>query len=589
MLNKKNDVLTLIAGAAFLILLLRLAQLQIVDGPRYRKMADDNAAKTVVAPAPRGIIYDRNGKVLVSNKPVFSVQVLPELLASGDTEKRDRILNKLGELLGEKIELKVSAGRPLVVKNNISPATAIRIEELRDELDGVVVSVMPVRYYPYGGVASHVLGYVGEIEADELKRLKDEGYRLGDSVGKDGIEKYYDREIRGIDGGKKIEVDAFGNPLRLLESNEPVPGADVKLTIDLDLQLAAEKAMEGKDGACVIIDPRTGELLALVSHPNYDPNLFIDPLDKSKWWTLTQKSHPFMNRALAVYPPGSIFKVVTMSAALTERLTRVDEVFNCPGYYRVNNRIAACWKATGHGRLTLPEGLIQSCDVVFYELGKRLGADRLAKYAVNYGLGERTGIDLPQEKKGLVPTAEWKKTVRGEAWYDGDSINYGIGQGFVEVTPLQMANVYGTIAVGKRMRPFVVQQIVNRDGDILYQGKQEELGRVPVAWGVLATIQNALKEVVARATGRAANVEGLPAAGKTGTAENPGLPHAWFLCYAPYDDPKIVIATFVEHGEHGDRTSAYVARDILTWYRDHRLNNAGSAEATATKEAFDTE
>lgn len=580
-MNKKNDLLMLAVGLAFFLLLLRLAQLQLIDGRRYQKMAADNAAKTVVALAPRGIIYDRNGKVMVANRPIFSIQVLPELLASSDIGERDAVLKKLGELLGEKIEFRVSAGQPIIVKTNVPPEVAVRVEEARDALPGVVVSALPVRYYPHGSVAAHLLGYVGEIGAGDLKRLKGEGYRLGDMIGQDGIEKYYDRLIRGINGGKKVEVDAFGAPTRLLESLAPVPGADVKLTIDLDLQIAAEKALQGKEGAVVIIDPRTGELLAMVSHPNFDPNLFIDQLDRSKWWALNRKSHPFMNRALAIYPPGSIFKVVTMSAALTEGVGKANEMFNCPGYYKVNNRYAACWKTTGHGRLSLQEGLTQSCDVVFYELGKRLGPDRLAKYARDYGLGEKTGIDLPQEKKGLIPTSDWKKTVWKEPWYDGDSINYGIGQGFVQVTPLQMAAVYGTIASGKRMKPYVVQEIRDRQGDVLYQGKQEEVGRVPVAWEVLAVIKKALTAVVERGTGIAAKIAGIPAAGKTGTAENPGLPHAWFLCYAPDDGPRIALAVFVAHGEHGDRSSAYVARDILTWYRDHRL-------PAASQEAFDT-
>jgi penicillin-binding protein 2 len=263
-------------------------------------------------------------------------------------------------------------------------------------------------------------------------------------------------------------------------------------------------------------------------------------------------------------------------------------MFNCPGYYRVNNRYASCWKTAGHGRLAMAEGLTQSCDVVFYELGKRLGPDRLADYAVRYGLGEKTGIDLPQEKKGLIPTSDWKKKVYGEQWYDGDSINYGIGQGFVQVTPLQMACVYGTLAVGRRMKPYVVAEIRDRAGELLYQGKEAEAAQAPVGGEILTVIRQALAAVVERATGIAARVEGLPAAGKTGTAENPGLPHAWFLCFAPVDDPRIVIAAFVAHGEHGDRTSAYVARDILTWYRDHRLPAAGGS-GEAAQEAFDSE
>lgn len=278
-----------------------------------------------------------------------------------------------------------------------------------------------------------------------------------------------------------------------------------------------------------------------------------------------------MNRALAIYPPGSIFKVVTLTAALEEKLTRPNETFYCPGYYKINTRLAKCWKESGHGRITAQEGLTQSCDIVFYELGRRLGPDRLAKYASLYGLGEKTQIDIPQEKKGLVPSSDWKKNIRKEAWYDGDSINYGIGQGFVQVTPIQMALVYGTIATGKRYRPYLVETIRDREGKLIYRGQELEVGKAPISADNLQVVREALKNVVDRATGRAAKIDNFLAAGKTGTAQNPGLPHAWFLCYAPYDEPKIVIASFVEHGEHGDRAAAYVARDILSWYSKNRL------------------
>ena len=575
----KNRALVLAFLLVFLVLFLRLVEMQVVEGDKYKKIADENAARNVPAPAARGVIYDRNGKVLVENRPIFSVQVLPQILASADTAKKNKVLALLGELLGEKIEFKASSDRPIIIKDNIKPATAVRIEEKKGELEGVVVSVRPVRYYPHGELAAHLLGYVGEIESDELKRLKESGYRLGDWVGKDGVEKYYDREIRGTDGGKKIEVDVNGAPVRLLEVAEPVPGADVKLTIDLPLQQAAEKALAGRVGAVVVLDPRTGEILALASRPSYDPNIFLEKIDQAKWRALSGGRNPFMNRALAIYPPGSTFKPVTLSAALADQVTKPEEIFNCPGYYKVNNRIARCWKASGHGRLSVIEALTQSCDVVFYQLGKRLGPDRLAEFARLYGLGEKTGIDLPQEKKGLVPTAAWKKTVRGEQWYDGDSINYGIGQGFLQVTPLQMALVYGTIATGRRMKPYIVAEIKSRNGEVLYQGKSQVAGEIPIAAAFWQKIREALQAVVARATGIAAKVDGLPAAGKTGTAENPGLPHAWFLCYAPVNDPQIVIASFVEHGEHGDRSAAYVARDILTWYRDNRL---------ASEEVFDS-
>jgi len=564
---KKNTILMVVFSLVFALLFLRVFQLQFAEREKYRELAQENAAKTIPDTAPRGVIFDRRGKVLVENRPVFSVQVMPQLL-SGDPAKREKVLDQLSQLLGEKVEFKISASKPLIIRDNIDPKTAIRVEEQQRELEGVVVNSRPVRHYPYGSAAAHLLGYVGELEAGELERLKDQGYRRGDSIGKDGVEKYYDREIRGVDGGKKIEVDVYGTPTRLLESLEPIPGADVKLTINIDLQLAAENALGGREGAVVILDPRTGEILALVSHPSYDPNIFTGPLDNSIWEALSRKRHPFMNRALAIYPSGSVFKVVTLTAALEKGLTKPDEIFYCPGYYIINNRYAKCWKESGHGRITVTEGLVWSCDVVFYELGRRLGPKLLTEYAQKYGLGERTGIDLPQEKKGLTPTEGWKKEVLHEPWYEGDSINYGIGQGFLQVTPLQMASLYGTVATGKRMRPFAVSEIKKRDGEVMYQAKPEEIARAPISPDHLQIIRKALSDVVDRGTGIAARIPGLAVAGKTGTAQNPGLPHAWFICYVPDTDPEMVIASFVEHGEHGDRASAYVARDILKSYFD---------------------
>lgn len=550
----------------FAVLFLRLVQLQIAEGNKYRKLAEENAAKTVPALAPRGLIYDRNGKVLVQNRAIFSLQILPQLLSS-DEKKRDKVLGEVSRLLGQKVEYKFSAHQPMIVRENVDLKTALCIAEKKDELEGVVISSRPVRSYPQGGIAAHVLGYVGEVEAEDLKNEGEGGYRRGSIVGKDGVEKFFDQMIRGEDGGKKVEVDVYGSPVRLLESFDPIPGANVVLTIDSDLQKAVEGALGYRPGAVVVLDPNTGEILALASHPDYDPNLFTGPVERAKWENLSRRRHPFINRALAIYPPGSIFKAVTLTAALEEKVVKDDEVFYCPGYYRVNNRVAKCWKESGHGHVTLAEGLVQSCDIVFYELGKRLGPERIMKYARMYGLGEKTGIDLPQEKRGLVPNEEWKKKQLGEPWYDGDSINYGIGQGFLQVTPIQMAALYGAVATGKRMKPYIVKEIVKPGGEIIYQGRVEEVSRVAAKPKTMEVIRKALKDVVVRGTGIAARVEGMPAAGKTGTAQNPGLPHAWFLCYAPADKPEIVIASFVEHGEHGDRSAAYVARDILEWYK----------------------
>jgi penicillin-binding protein 2 len=577
-MTKKNQLLTIILAIVFALLYLRLMHLQIAEHKRFAKLAAENAAKTISEPAPRGVIYDRNGRVLVESSPIFSVRVLPHVLANKDKEERERILGLLGRMLGEEIEFKVSAAEPMIVKDNISLETAIRIEEKKRELDGVVVGSRPVRLSKYGGVASHVLGYVGEIEAKELEVLREKGYRLGNIIGKDGVEKIYDKQIRGKDGGKKIEVDVYGKPIRILESIDPVSGPDIRLTIDIKLQEAVEEALGAREGAAVVMDVKSGEVLAMASYPDYDPNIFTNPLKKSKWNELMRMKHPFINRALAIYPPGSVFKVVTLAAALEEGVTTPDEVINCKGYVELYKRSAKCWLGSGHGPITVMEGLVWSCDVVFYELGRRLGPDLITKYAQKFGLGSRTGIDLSQEKKGTVPTKEWKKKYFKEPWYEGDSLNYGIGQGFVQVTPLQMAQTYAAIASGKIMKPYIVEEIKDKNGKVIHKAKKEEIGAVPFSSENLALVRKALREVVKRGTGVGSRVEGLPAAGKTGTAENPGVAHAWFVCYAPSDDPEIVVSAFVAHGGHGDKVSAHVARDILEWYKKYRLQKVYPAE-----------
>jgi penicillin-binding protein 2 len=569
-MNKNQPLLIVIAGCLGL-LLLRLVQLQIAEHRLHQSLALDNAAKMVVEPAPRGVIYDRNGKALVENRPVYSIRVLPYILFQKTPTEREQIINLLNSLLGEKLEIKISATEPILVKDNVDWQTAIKVEERKNELAGVVVGTHPVRLLTYGAKAAHVIGYVGEIESAELARLKSEGYKLGDVIGKDGVEKYYDWAIRGIDGGKRVEVDVHGMPLRVIESLEPLPGPDLKLTIDLNLQQVAEKALGQQEGAVVVLDPNNGQILAMASYPGYDPNTFTDPQKRRGLNALKYLKHPFMNRALAVNPPGSIFKVVTLTAALEEGKVTTTEAFYCPGYYKINQRYAKCWLESGHGSITAPEGLVWSCDIVFYELGRRLGPDLLSRYAQKYGLGQKSGIDLPQEKRGNVPDAAWKEVQLHEKWYEGDSINYGIGQGFVLVSPLQMATLYGEIATGKRYKPYIVAEIKNRDGEVIYQAKPTVTDKLKLKPENLKIIQAALFNVVDRATGLAVRYAEVPAAGKTGTAQNRGLPHAWFICYAPYSTPEVVVAAFVAHGQHGDKASAYIARDILKWYKDNRL------------------
>jgi len=564
---KPKFFLTLVI-ALFIFLFARLFYLQIMQGENYSKLAEENAARINPILAPRGIIFDRNGKILVKNRPVFSVYIIPQFLPRDKIESVFEVLAGLLSTSKERIKRRYLERRsPLFegiqIAADISPAVVSKIEESRQKIPGVDVICFPMRAYPHPGSASHVLGYIAEIGQLELGELKSRGYRLGDLIGKDGIEKTYDEYLRGIPGGKKFEVDAFGRPVRIKEIVEPVQGKNIKLTIDIDLQIEVERLLGAREGAVVVLDPRSGEILAMTSHPSYDPS--------RRWEDISKYNHPFMNRALSAYPPGSTFKVVTLSAALEEGKTHENENFFCRGYYQLGKRIASCWLSYGHGSITPIEGLVWSCDSVFYELGRRLGPDLINKYAKIFGLSEKTKIDLPQEKKGFIPTSAWKKEALKEDWYNGDSINLGIGQGFAQATPLQMAGMYGMIATGKRFKPYVVKEVFDQSGKIEYQGKPELVAQLPVSMKNHGLLLSALRDVVSRGTGVAAYVPGIPAGGKTGTAQNPGLPHAWFICFAPNQNPEIAIASFVAHGEHGDRISAYIARDILKWYKENRL------------------
>jgi len=570
----------------FLVLLGRLWQLQVLEYSTYKKLSQENTTRTIPSLAPRGIIYDRYGKVLVANRAIFSAYIFPSGIDKNSLTGILSVVSRITGVPSEKMMKKIEENRarpfePILIKDDLAIKTVTALEERRHNLPGVVINVRPVRSYPYMNLAAHVLGYVGEITKDELQEYRDRGYQLKDMIGKEGIEKTYDRYLRGIDGGQQLEIDVYGRPIRNVGALDPVPGADMQLTIDLDLQKVVEKNLEGKQGAVIVMDPRSGEILAMASRPTFDPNIFAAPLDRREWERMDRAGHPFLNRVLSTYPPGSTFKVVNLSATLQEKTEKLSDIIECKGYFILGNRRADCWLKTGHGKLNILEGLVQSCDIVFYELGLKNGPGLLSKYARDYGLGTRTGVDLPGELAGLVPTEDWKKRVYKDVWVKGDSINFGIGQGFLIVTPLQMANVYGTIATGKKYVPHVCYSITSRSGNSSRQKGQEvfkykvqESGAAPISPENLELLRKTMREVVKRGTGIAAEVKGIPAAGKTGTAENPGVAHAWFMCFAPYEDPRIVIISFVEHGEHGDRVTAYIAREIMKWYRDNRLSLA---------------
>jgi len=514
--------------------------------------------------------------------------MLPMALSPGEIEEMVSRLSRITGVPKSKIlknvdEKKEHPFEPVLIADNLDMKVVTSLEEEKYKLKGITVASRPVRYYREKGLAAHLLGYVGEITTEELKNLSGLGYRIGDLVGKDGVEATYDLSLRGKDGGELIEVDVYGKPIKIAGQLDPIPGKDLILTLDLELQKTVEKSLLHKEGAVIVIDPRNGEILALASSPTYNPDIFARPLSKEEWERIDKKGHPFMNRAISHYPPGSIFKVITLSTVLQEGIAGKDEVIECKGKYTIGDRTATCWRENGHGKVTIIEGLVWSCDIVFYELGLRSGVTLLSKYAKGYGLGEKTGIDLPGEAEGLVPTAAYKKKSFGEEWVKGDSVNMGIGQGYILATPVQMANVYSLIATSQSYIPHVVKEIKDREGKTVFNYEPKILRKAPISQENLNLIAETLREVIKRGTGVAARISGIPASGKTGTAENPKEPHAWFICYAPYKNPEILIVSFIAHGEHGDRVTAYIARDILAWYKKNRLQR----EVAETEEKFE--
>lgn len=554
-----------IAALIFVVLIIRLWQLQVIDHNSYYQLSRINAARSMPVIAPRGIIYDRFGKVLVGNRAAFSVYIL-------QTEVKDmpalfRRLSRIISLTPAELEKKVKEQTtrifdPILIKEKVPIDIVARIEEEKGFLSGVVVSARPVRFYPYGSYSAHVLGYVGEVTAAELEKNTALNMRPGELTGKAGVEKIYDAYLRGINLIEKSQVKGAG---------ESVPGKNIRLTLDIELQKVVEGALGGNTGAVIVLDPRSGDVLAMSSHPSYDPNIFSGPISQEKWNKLFKGNHPFLNRAISAYPPGSTFKMITLSAALEKALFSPSDGFFCPGYFKLGTRVAKCWKAAGHRHLNLLEGLVQSCDVVFYQVGLKAGPDIISDFAKRFGFGKRTGVDLPGESEGIVPAADWKKKVYKESWYPGDSINFAIGQGFLWVTPLQLANAYALIANGKeQFEPHVLANIEGNSNEEGFVYKPRVIADMPISEKNLDYVKSALRDVVDRGTGRAAKVASFEAAGKTGTAENAKAAHAWFVCYAPYDNAKIVIVAFVEHGQHGDQVTARIARKILEWYGGNR-------------------
>jgi penicillin-binding protein 2 len=589
--NQRLTVLLVFVFIAFAVLLSRLIYLQVIEGREYRRLSEINSIRLQDIDAPRGLIYDRHNQLLVDNRPSFNLHIILK-----DAKPVEQTLARLSDLIGESTEdLKAQINKnkrqgaytPILLKEDMGRDLLAAIEVNKFDLPGVVVRVSPRRHYLFSSRASHLIGYVGEISAQELKLEQYAQIKGGDFIGKYGIEKSYETLLRGARGGRQVEVNATGQVVSVLNTVEAQAGQNITLTIDSHLQDSAQKLLEGKAGAVVAVDANNGEILAMASNPTYDPNWFVVGMTPEQWKSIIENPfRPLENKAIkAEYPPASTYKIITALAGLEEGVIDAGTTFFCPGHYRYGNRTYRCWRRGGHGDVDVVKAIEQSCDVFFYQVGEALGVDRLAWYAKACGLGALSGIDLDQESKGLVPTKAWKQKRLGRPWQGGETISVSIGQGFNLVTPLQMAIL--TAAVGNggtRYKPNIIKKIHSLQSKTLIEHKPEVAGLLPGSPSSLALVRQGLWAVVNRrkGTAHASRLKAVEYAGKTGTAQVVGRKavegldedqiklmhrdHAWFVAYAPAIEPKIAVAVIVEHGQHGSSAAAPIAKEIIKNY-----------------------
>lgn len=558
-----------VIGGLLLVLAVRLWQIQIVQGEYFLRLSEENRIRITSMVAPRGLIKDRRGRPVILNRPAFTVYLLPTELRNPD-QVIPEVARPLGMTRSE-VEAKLAAAvrdrpfDPVLLRRDVPKAVVAALEENKIDLPGVLIRVEPVRDYVHGTLAAHLLGYLGEIDDRELAALRGQGYEAGELIGKDGIERIYNRYLKGRNGQIQDEVDAAGRRLRRLGTVPPSPGNTVALGIDLDVQQAAEDALGSRVGAVVAMDPNDGTIVALASHPAFDPNLFATGIAASAWTQLLHAPlQPLLDRATqGGYPMGSVFKIVTATAALELGLVQPGTRFYCPGFYALGNRIFHDHEA--HGNVTFLEGIAQSCNVVFWTLARPVGPDQLARFARMYGLGQPTGIDLVQEGAGIIPDPQWKVRVWKEPWYPGDTLNTAVGQGFTLATPLQIARLVAAVANGGYLvTPHIATEVVSPQGEVLLRVAPRPSGPVPVSPQTLGVLQAGLIAVVTHGTAASIQIPGLAVAGKTGTAENPhGRPHAWFAGYAPATAPQLVVVALVENVGYGAEFAAPIVQRVL--------------------------
>jgi len=586
-ITRRSLILLFVAFWAFALLLGRLYWLQVVESDRYRDLSENNRLRLRTVRAPRGLILDRKGRAIAETQGSFDLICSP--VDVKDLEVEIGLLVEIVEFDVDVNEVldKIRLAKRTNPYSSITVARDLRFEQVsviefnRENLPGFSVLVEAKRSYPYGTAFAHLLGYVGEASPEELEQSEDDSLAMGDLVGKYGLERKMDDDLRGVNGGRKVEVDAAGRDQRLVEEVPSRAGGAVHTLLDADLQVTAQEALGNRAGAVIALAPRTGEVLAFYSGPAFDPNVFTRGIRKAEWQALvTDPRKPMQNKGLqGTYAPGSTIKPFLALAALEGKAQEEGKTVLCPGWYRLGNRVFRCWKEKGHGAVDMYRAIVQSCDVYFYTLGLKLGPDRLAKLEKDAGLGTITGIDLPGERKGLVPDTEWKRTVAKARWNDYESVLLGIGQGAVHLTPLEMAAGYATLATGGEvMRPRVVSKVIGMDGKV-QTFPPEMLRKLPWNPENVEFIRKALAGVVNDyGTGGVAKLPGIVVGGKTGTAQvasvkgkmikSEDLPyeirdHAWFVAFAPVDDPQIVVAAMVEHGGHGGSAAAPIVKAVM--------------------------
>ncbi len=586
-LKKRLLPMMCVISAVFVVLLGRLMILQLIDGEEYNRLSSINSIRLQDIPAPRGVIYDRNGRLLVDNRPAFNLTITPK--DAGDVKAVLTRLSNYSVLPPEVLQDKWEASRnapsfkPILLKQDIGRDLLAVVEARRYALPGVSVAVQPVRHYLFPKLAAHLLGYLGEISSKELDSDRFPHLKMGEYIGKFGVERRFESLLAGERGGRQVEVSSSGQVVRTLETVAPFPGKDLDLTIDLKLQQIAEAALGNDAGAVVAINPNNGEVLALASSPAFNQNDFISGLTTQKWQSLIHNPQkPMNNKAIqGGYPPGSTYKIVTALAGLEEKVIDANTTFFCPGHFQFGKRTFRCWRRGGHGQVSLKKAVAESCDVYFYQVGLKLGVDKLAKYANAFGLGKPTGIELANENSGLIPTAAWKKNRTGVSWQRGETLSIAIGQGFNLTTPLQMAVFTAGVANGGILyRPTLIK---NNTAVYPKAGIREDRlkGRFPVSQRNLKLVQDGLWEVVngKRGTARRAKIPGIEVCGKTGTAQvftrktqsdlkeedlaKSLRSHAWFVAYAPAQKAQIAVAVLVEHGAHGSSVAAPIAKKVI--------------------------